>query len=69
MMANGTDEDGAHAARMDGWIAWESEEVKERGGRRISYVVADRSRTLALSSFLGRISLRDERRCLEIKIK
>jgi len=31
-MADGTDEDGAHAARMDEWIAWETEEVKERGG-------------------------------------
>jgi len=30
-MADGTD-DGAHAARMDEWIAWETEEVKERGG-------------------------------------
>jgi len=29
-MADGTDEDGAHAARMDEWIAWETEEV--RGG-------------------------------------
>jgi len=24
--------DGAHAVRMDEWIAWETEEVKERGG-------------------------------------
>jgi len=29
-MADGTDEDGAHAARMDEWIAWETEGV--RGG-------------------------------------
>ena len=26
MMANGTDEDGARIARMDGWILWETEE-------------------------------------------
>jgi hypothetical protein len=25
-MADGTDEDSAHAARLDGWIAWEAEE-------------------------------------------
>jgi hypothetical protein len=25
-VADGTDEDSAHAARMDGWIAWETEE-------------------------------------------
>jgi len=31
-MADVTDEDGAHAARMDEWIAWETEEVEERGG-------------------------------------
>jgi len=31
-VADGTDEDGAHAARMDEWITWETEEVKERGG-------------------------------------
>jgi len=31
-MADGTDEDGAHAAKMDEWIAWETEEVEERGG-------------------------------------
>jgi len=31
-MVDGTDEGGAHAARMDEWIAWETEEVKERGG-------------------------------------
>jgi len=26
-MADGTDEDEARAARMDGWIAWETEEA------------------------------------------
>jgi len=31
-IADGTDEDGAHAAKMDEWIAWEAEEVQERGG-------------------------------------
>jgi len=31
-MADGTDEDGAHAAKMDEWVAWESEEAEERGG-------------------------------------
>jgi hypothetical protein len=25
-MADGTDEDGAHAARMDEWVAWETVE-------------------------------------------
>jgi hypothetical protein len=25
-MADGTDEDGAHAARMDEWVAWEAVE-------------------------------------------
>jgi hypothetical protein len=25
-MADGTDEDGAYAARMDEWVAWESVE-------------------------------------------
>jgi hypothetical protein len=25
-MADGTDEDSAYAARLDGWIAWETEE-------------------------------------------
>jgi len=29
---DGTDEDGAHAARMDEWIAWETEEVREGEG-------------------------------------
>jgi hypothetical protein len=24
MMADGTDEDGAYAARMDDWVAWEA---------------------------------------------
>jgi hypothetical protein len=24
VMADGTDEDGAHAARMDEWVAWEA---------------------------------------------
>jgi hypothetical protein len=27
MMADGTDEDGAYAARMDEWVAWETVEV------------------------------------------
>jgi len=31
-MADGTDEDGAHAVKMDEWVAWETEEVEERGG-------------------------------------
>jgi hypothetical protein len=26
VMADGTDEDGAHAARMDEWVAWETVE-------------------------------------------
>jgi hypothetical protein len=26
LMADGTDEDGAYAARMDGWVAWETME-------------------------------------------
>jgi len=25
-VADGTDEDGAHAARMDDWVAWETRE-------------------------------------------
>jgi len=29
-MGDGTDEDGAHAAKMDEWIAWETEDM--RGG-------------------------------------
>jgi len=31
-IADETDEDGVHAARMDEWIAWETEEVKRYGG-------------------------------------
>jgi hypothetical protein len=32
VMADGTDEDGAYAARMDEWIAWEAmEEATPRG--------------------------------------
>jgi len=30
--ADGTDEDGAHTVKMDEWIAWETEEVEDRGG-------------------------------------
>jgi hypothetical protein len=31
-MADGTDEDGARAARMDEWVVWEAEErVAHRG--------------------------------------
>jgi hypothetical protein len=32
VMADGTDEDGAYAARMDEWVAWETvEEAAPRG--------------------------------------
>jgi hypothetical protein len=32
VMADGTDEDGAYAARMDEWVAWETvERVAPRG--------------------------------------
>jgi hypothetical protein len=32
VMADGTDEDGAHAARMDEWVAWETvEKTAPRG--------------------------------------
>jgi len=66
-MADGTDEDGAHAAKMDEWIAWETEEVEDRGGDGIICSVL--FSFCFLFSFLGHISLWDERRCLEIKIK
>jgi hypothetical protein len=31
-MADGTDEDGAYAARMDEWVAWETVEGTARRG-------------------------------------
>jgi hypothetical protein len=33
-MADGTDEDGAHAARMDGRIAWETIRMVDSNGHR-----------------------------------
>jgi hypothetical protein len=30
VMADGTDEDGARAARMDEWVVWEAEETPSR---------------------------------------
>jgi hypothetical protein len=32
LMADGTDEDGARAARIDEWVAWETEERVAPGG-------------------------------------
>jgi hypothetical protein len=32
-MADGTDEDGAHAARMDEWVAWVTVEGAALGAR------------------------------------
>jgi len=33
IMADGTDEDGARAAKMDEWVVWESgENIAPRGG-------------------------------------
>jgi len=32
MMADGTDEDGARAARMDEWMVWKAEERVALGG-------------------------------------
>jgi hypothetical protein len=34
VMADGTDEDGAHAARMDEWVAWETWETVEETAPR-----------------------------------
>jgi hypothetical protein len=33
VMADGTDEDGAYAARMDEWVAWEAVERSALGAR------------------------------------
>jgi hypothetical protein len=33
VMADGTDEDGAYAARMDEWVAWETVEEQPRGAK------------------------------------
>jgi len=30
-VADGTDEDGAHAARMDGWVAWKTKKTGAPG--------------------------------------
>jgi hypothetical protein len=32
VMADGTDEDGARAARMDEWVAWDAKERAAAGG-------------------------------------
>jgi len=51
-MADGTDEEAAHAARMDEWIVWET-----RRGRWISYVVADRPRAGSWPLFFVSVAL------------
>jgi len=39
-MADGMDEESAHAARMDEWIAWEARDGIAPQGRRLNYRVA-----------------------------
>jgi hypothetical protein len=39
MMADETDEDGAYAAKMDEWVAWEAVKGAARGARANSPVV------------------------------
>jgi hypothetical protein len=65
----------ARASRMDEWIIWKAEgDVANslfllflaHSARRMSFIGAHRPRVSFVS---GHISLRDEWRCLEIKIK
>jgi hypothetical protein len=39
-MADGTDEDGAHAARMDEWVAWEAAERSAPRGESYLFCVS-----------------------------